>query len=119
MSAQALSFDPGPNKTLAATLNVDGSNLSLLLTFRFNEVAQYWVLTIFSKTQNAIILDSIPLITAGYPAANILRQYSYLGIGSLYLLNMSGVDGEPNESNLGTDFVIIWSDTPIDFRAGV
>jgi hypothetical protein len=46
------------------------------------------------------------------PSANILGQYSYLKIGSAYLLNVGNISSEgPDETNLGTDWKLAWSDT--------
>jgi hypothetical protein len=113
MSAQYIQLSTDPNQTMTVTVNIDNTNKSFLLTFRYNEVAGYWIMTIQNPTTLAVILDSIPLLSGGNPTANILGQYAYLGIGSAYIINVdnSPMDS-PDSTNLGTDFYLIWSDTP-------
>lgn len=100
-----------PNQRLVINPLVDGTPITLNLVLSFNEMAQYWVMAIFDVAGNPL-LSSIPLITGSYPAANILGQYGYLGIGSAYVINASNSTLDyPNNTNLGTDFVLIWGDT--------
>ena len=111
-SLQMIPLDSSPNQTLQTTLTVDGRNITLGITLRYNEIASYWVMTVIDPPTNEIILDSIPLITGQFPAGNILAQYSYLGIGSAYILPTSkGGRDAPDSANLGTDFVLVWGDT--------
>jgi hypothetical protein len=53
------------------------------------------------------------LLTGSYPAANVLGQYGYLAIGSLYIVsaNPDPTSDYPNWSNLGTDWLFCWGDT--------
>jgi hypothetical protein len=115
---QILPLTNDPNQTFEATLNVDNHNVTYDFNLRFNEIANYWVMTIKDPTTNSIILDSIPLVTGDYPAANLLKQYAYLGIGSMWLINISNVPAiveqkinYPNNIDLGVDFKLIWDDT--------
>jgi hypothetical protein len=115
MSQQVIPLTPNPNQTFTVTLNIDSSNITLTMILRYNVIAEYWVLTIINSATQAIILDSIPFVTGDYPAANILGQYTYLQIGSAYVVNTdnSPLDYPDDSTNsLGTDFVLIWSDTP-------
>lgn len=102
-----------PNQTLTTSLNVDGVVTDYQLTLRYNEVAGYWVMSVSDAAGN-LILDSIPLVTGNAPAGNILGQFAYLGIGSAYIINAGGVKFPeyPNNIDLGSDFVLIWGDTP-------
>jgi len=112
VSRQIVPLTNAPNQTLQVTLNVDGASLTLNLGINFNETASYWTMTI-SDDQGNLILDSVPLLVSQYPTANILGQFAYLAIGSAYVVNAtgSGLDS-PDSTNLGTDFLLIWSDTP-------
>ncbi len=111
MATQVIPLTTEPNQTFQTTLSVDGQNIILSLTIRYNEVAGYWVMTITDPATNIILLDSIPLITGAYPAANVLGQYAYLGIGSVYVIKASAVAMDyPDSTNLGTDFVLVWTD---------
>jgi len=112
MSQQLLPLNNAPNQTFVATLQVDGSPLILQLTLRYNDVAKYWATTI-SDQNGDLLLDSIPLITGDNPACNLLRQFDYLEIGSLFILNTTGSVSPdyPDNTNLGVGFVAVWGDT--------
>lgn len=111
MASQLLPVTSQPNQSFTASLKVDGSNLVLRFNLRYNEMAGYWVKTIADKSGNALI-DSLPLVTGSYPAANLLKQYGHLNIGSAYIVNVSGTSLDyPNGESLGTDHLIVWGDT--------
>lgn len=68
-------------------------------------------MAVTDKNHN-VLLDGVPLITGSYPAANLLRQYQYLGIGSAYIVPASsGLPDIPNFDDLGTDFLLVWTDS--------
>lgn len=110
---QLIPLSPLPNQKLVLSLNVDGKVEELFITLRYNEIAAYWVMTVEQPVNN-VILDSIPLVTGEIPAKNILSQFAYLGIGSAQVINASQVSSPnyPNDTDLGTDFVLVWGDTP-------
>lgn len=140
MSLQVIPLSTSPNQQFTAQLTVDKKPLTLNLTVRYNEMAGYWLLSI-SDSSNTLLIDSVPLITGSYPAANILEQQRYLQIGSWYVVNVSnllvesgsdigygeGFYGEgpyggqvgqggtdyPNDTNLGLDFQLWVGDTPL------
>lgn len=100
-----------PNQTLSITLPINSQNITLNLNIRYNTAANYWVMTVADKN-NSVIVDSIPLITGEYPAADIFGQYQYLGIGSAMVVNVSNSSLDfPNDTDLGTDFVLVWGDS--------
>ena len=111
MAIQQIPLTTQPNQTFEIPLDVNGTTIRLTLTIRYNEMANYWVMTV-GDTNGNILVDNVPLITGTWPAANILDAYQYLGIGSAYVINASNasVNDYPNASSLGIDFVLIWSD---------
>ena len=112
MPSQIVPLTAAPNQSLRVALSVDGKTITLQLSVRFNSQAGYWVLTITDQF-GTTLLDSIPMLCGYYPAANLLQQYAYLRIGSAYVINASGVPQDsPSVGNLGSDFVLVWSDTP-------
>lgn len=112
MSAQIVPLTSEPNQTFTAQLSIDGQAVKLQLGVRFNQMAAYWVLSVADAAGNPL-LDSVPMLTGSYPAANILAPYAYLKIGSAYIINASGTTQDaPAGTNLGTDFVLVWDDTP-------
>lgn len=103
-----------PNQTFNVTIPVDGKNITLGFYLRWNDQAGYWMMTIYNYLTNTYYIDSLPLISGILPSANLLKMFSYLRIGSCYLLNVSGTkDDYPTVSNLGTDFLLFWGDTEI------
>jgi hypothetical protein len=110
MSYQILPTDTTPNQTFTAALTIGSSQKTLQFNLRYNEMAGYWVMTIIDPSSGSMLLDSLPLVTGDYPAANLLGQYGYLGLGSLCLINASNTTkiDYPDDSNLGTDFVLVW-----------
>lgn len=97
-----------PNQKFTSTIPVDGKKIKFNFVLRYNTEAKYWVLDIYDS-KNTSLLASVNLICG----LNLLEQYSYLNIGSAYVVKVdkSITTDSPNEYNLGTDFVLVWSDT--------
>jgi len=109
---QLIPLTNSPNQSLTCVLNVDGETLALGLDLNFNETAGYWELAIFDSSGTPL-LSNIPLLCGGFPSANLLGQFIYMALGSAYIINASGVAKDsPDDTDLGTDFVLIWGDTP-------
>jgi hypothetical protein len=108
---QVIPLTTAPNQSLQVALFVNGATLRLNLNIRYNEMANYWVLAISDANSN-LLVDSIPLVTGTWPAANILKQYDYMEIGSAYVVNVSNIFtyDYPNADQLGTNFVLVWGD---------
>ncbi|MDQ7094222.1 hypothetical protein REC12_11540 [Desulfosporosinus sp. PR] len=109
MSMMIIPTTSDPDQSFVTTIPVDGKNLKLRLRIRYNNVAGYWVMSISDPNTNALILDNIPLLAGGYPAADLLEQYSYLGLGSACIVNVgnSSMDS-PDATTLGSDFLLAW-----------
>lgn len=108
---QIVPVSNAPNHTMTVNLSVNGAQLVLGLIFNYNEMVQYWVMSIADANNNILIAD-LPLLTGVWPAANLLSQYQYMNIGSAYILDNSNSDAldYPNSQTLGTDFLLLWSD---------
>jgi hypothetical protein len=112
MSMQTIPLDTSPNQAFQCTLNVDGANVTLYFNIRYNETAKYWQMTISDPVTKEIYLDSVPLLPGNFPSGNLLEQHAHLGIGSAFMLNVTNVAMDhPDDTNLGTDFILVWSDT--------
>ncbi|HJX54078.1 MAG TPA: hypothetical protein VJ801_15025 [Polyangia bacterium] len=110
--SQIVDLTNAPNQRLRVALNVNGGSLTLNLRLYYNTQGGFWVLDISDQTDN-LLVASVPLITGSWPAANILAPYAHLGIGSAFVINQSGAARDwPDDTGLGTDFVLIWDDTP-------
>lgn len=105
--------DSSPNQEFDTTLEIDGSSINLRFKLRYNDMAGYWVMTISDPATGAILLDSIPMITGADPYINLLGQFRHLELGSAFLYKAGNTALDyPDSGNLGTDFLLIWSDTP-------
>ena len=105
--------DSSPNQEFDTTLEIDGSSINLHFKFRYNDMAEYWVMTISDPATGEILLDSIPMITGADPYINLLGQFRHLELGSAFLYKAGNTALDyPDSGNLGTDFLLIWSDTP-------
>lgn len=107
--AQIIPLDNSPNQTLDVQLNVNGANKNLRLFIRFNEAASYRTMAIIDPETGSYLVDAIPLLCGDYPAADLLKPYQYLRIGSAYLLNMGSTADHPDATNM-KDFNLIWGD---------
>lgn len=109
---QILPLDNRPNQKFKTTLSIDGVNKTISFNLKYNEIAKYWVMTISDPIENKILIDSHPILTGEFPAGNILEQFSYLGIGSAFIINTSNASlDSPDNKSLGNDFKMVWSDT--------
>lgn len=108
---QVIPLTTQPNQSFQVSLTVNGATLRLTLTIRYNEMANYWVMTV-ADSNGVTLIDNVPLITGSWPAANILDAYQYMQIGSAYVINVSNSDinDYPNATDLGIDFVLVWGD---------
>jgi len=111
-TAQIIPVTSDPNQTLQSTLNIDSGNIvNLTLNISFNLMAGYWVMQIVDISGN-ILLDSLPFLCGEYPAGNILGQFSYLAIGSMYVINATGIGlDSPSSTTLGNQFVLLADNT--------
>jgi hypothetical protein len=119
MNLQTIPITSDPDQIFQVTLAVNGGSLTLELEIKFNSIAGYWVMTITDPDTDTVLLDSIPLNTSitiadgVNTAMNLLGQYAYMNLGSVYLVNVSGIDMDyPDNTNLGKDFELIWTDNP-------
>ena len=112
MAYRTVPLTNDPNQLFSVRLPVDDQNITLILRMRYNTVAGYWVLGISDEDDNTLIAG-VPLVAGVYPTANLLAQYRYLQIGSLYLLaSGKNATGVPSDTDLATEYTLIWGDTP-------
>jgi len=103
---QEIPLDSTPGQSFTITLSVDNKNVSYGFFLRWNDIAKYWTMDIL--VEGVQKLTGIPLLVN----QNLLGQYQYLQIGSAYLIRVSDNQNEqPDDTNLGTDFILVWGDT--------
>ena len=108
MAFQLIPLDTSPNQQWQVSVSINGVVSTFNVTISYNEVAQLQEMSIYDANFNPLV-TSLPLVTG----LNLLAQFGYLNIGSIAILNVSGVDPPdyPNDANLGTSFVMVWGDT--------
>lgn len=101
-----------PNQTFVLNVPVDDENKRFGINLFYNEQGDFWSMTIFDpQTKNGIV-SNIPLLSAFSKFSNILEQFSYLNIGSLYVVPMKeDKKSRPTKDNIGTDYIVVWGDT--------
>lgn len=103
------------NQVMEITLTIDNVPRTLGFVVQWNRTAAYWTMKVYDPATAEIILDSIPLVRGMYDSANIIQQYRYLKIGAAYLMRIGQPQGDnPTYDNFGTDFLLMWGDTPVD-----
>ena len=108
--AQLIPLTCAPNQTMTVTLSVNGAPLTLNLRLCYNTPAGFWAMDIADESNDPLV-SSVPLLTGIWPGANILAPYNYMRIGSAFLVNQNGaLSDRPDDTNLGSDFVMIWGD---------
>ena len=79
----------------ARLVQIQGLDRATYASYGAQEVYQHVALpalrgAVYDRNGN-LLVDSVPMLTGYYPAANLLCQFVYLGIGSAYIINASGV----------------------------
>lgn len=112
MAWKVIPLSTWPDQDIAVTVEVSGKNIPLRLRIRWNFTYEFWYISVTDSTSNKLLLDSIPLVTGDYPAANLLEQYQHLNIGSAIVVPASELVSHdyPLQDSLGTEFVLMWGD---------
>lgn len=110
MPAQIVPLTTAPNQTMRVTLAINGTTLTLNLAINYNEVGQFWILSVFDTNLNPLV-QSLPLVSGQWPAANLFSAFEYLQIGEIYVINQNGGAGDwPDKTNLGSQWLLLWTD---------
>jgi hypothetical protein len=112
MAEYVIPLTAAPNQYFDCTIPVNGQNRSLRFNVRYNDIGKYWWLEIRDPQTNEFIADNIVLVPGESPAADLLEQLQYLGLGSAAIIDISGGKSDrPDDTNLGVDFVLVWGDS--------
>ena len=113
MTLSVLPVNSNPNQTFECTLPVDGSNRRFKFFFEWNPIGRYWQFDLFDLNNNdEQLLNKQPVYSIDYPYNNIISTYTYKEIGSLYVVATLPNSDRPDFTNLGSDYVLVWGDTP-------
>lgn len=110
-----LPVNSSPNQTFEVSLPIDSQNRRFKFFFSWNPVGQYWQFDLYDiEGEEKQLLSNMPVCPIDYPYNNTILRYEYKEIGSLYVVNVGDTSNlqRPGINNLGTDWVLVWGDTP-------
>ena len=112
MSWHVIPLDTTPDQQFSVTVDVGGVNIPLILHIRYNTEGEFWRMDVTNGKTQKMLISNLPLVTGEYPAANLLRQHGYLGIGSCVMVkNTDMTEAEiPGLFDLGSDFLLLWGE---------
>lgn len=110
MAWHDIPIDPGQDQRFGITVEVGEENIALILHLRYNTEGDFWRMDVTNAVTEEMLISNVPLLTGEYPAADILEQFEYIGIGSAIVLKMTDdAEGDfPNLKNIDTDYVLFW-----------
>lgn len=99
-----------PNQTFSVKVPVGDLNLNLQFYVYWNNIAEYWQLSILNLDTGVKLIDGLPMVRGLAPAGNILHQFEYMGIGSAYLVALNATPDKdyPGLGDWDTNFVLLW-----------
>lgn len=112
MGYKIIPLTSDPDQQFNCVIPVDNKNIKLSFRLRYNTEAEYWVMSI--TKDGSMLVDSLPLLYSEFPAADVMGQYSYFGIGSACICKTSTTElDRPDNASLGDKFVLVWGDTVV------
>jgi len=110
---QYIPLSPDPNQSFRLTVAAsEDKSVELDFNLRWNSETECWYMTLSDPIEQEYYVDDVPLLAGEQSMKNILKLYSYLDIGSCYIIDISGKGtGKPDLYNLGIDFVMLWGYT--------
>lgn len=105
-------LDNTPDQEFNVTVDVGDKNVSLLLHLRYNTVGAFWNMDVADGNTGTVLISRVPMLPGNGEAFNMLRQFSHLAIGTAMIMPMADKvsSDNPDITNLGTDFVLLWGD---------
>jgi hypothetical protein len=100
-------------QTFTLLTEVDGENRKFIVELRFMDKLGYWSMNVKDPSTLAYYLVGVPLLPGIGVTANLFRQFSHKLIGSFYVIGLSDdINSQhPDQSNLGTEWMLVWGDT--------
>lgn len=112
MAWHIIPLETAPDQQFSITVDVGGKNVPMILHLRYNTEGDFWHMDVTDSRTQRMLISNLPLVTGNYPAADLLRQHQYLGIGSALVVKNTEETSEdiPGPFDLGTDFLLLWGD---------
>lgn len=116
MSYHVIQLDTTPDQEFHITVEVDGENIPLIMHLRYNTEGLFWRMDISDGRTGELLICGLPLVTGDYPAADLMRQFQHMGIGSALIVPVTDktAGNIPGIHDLGTDFVLLWGSGDIE-----
>lgn len=116
MSWHEIPLDTTPDQEFHVTVEANGQNIPLILHIRYNTEGQFWRMDVSDGRTAEMLICGVALVTGEYPAADVLHQFSHLGIGSAMVLPVTDITAGnyPGLFDLGTDFILLWGSGDIE-----
>ena len=112
MAWYTVPLDTTPEQEIDITLDMGDEALDLTLHLTYNTEGDFWRMDIRRQEDDEILIANLPMLTGEYPAADLLGQFQYLGIGSAVILKLSDdvISDYPDLESFGTEFALFWYD---------
>lgn len=100
-----------PNQSFTCNVPVNGSNIEFRFELWYNEVAGYWLLSLYKVIGNVPLFSNLPLLHSINTFSNILCQLGYKNIGGC-IIAPTYIDRRsmPDDNGLGTTYIMVWGD---------
>lgn len=110
MSWHVIPLDTAPDQRFSVSVDVGGKNVPLIIHLRYNTEGEFWHMDVIDARTQKTLISNLPAVTGNYPAADLLRQFQYLEIGSAVIVKNTEVTEAdiPGLFDLGTDFLLLW-----------
>ena len=105
---QIIPMEEITNYKFSCIVTIDEGTIDLGFHLMYNDIIDYWTVDVFK--QETEVITAYPLI----PAQNILEQFSYLKIGSAWIVHQSEIDLNeewPSANTLASKWYVVWGDT--------
>ena len=100
-----------PNQKFQCNVPVNGENKKFRFELWYNEIAKYWLLSLFDVATESCIFSNFPLLSSNYKFYDILCQLQYKYIGKCIMLPVvSDRKSMADDKNLGTSYLMVWGD---------
>ena len=116
MSWHEIPLDNTPDQEFHITVEANEKNIPLIMRLRYNTEGNFWHMDISDGNTGKMMISNVPLVTGQFPAADMMRQFQHMGIGSAIILNVTDktAGNIPGMFDLGTDFILLWGSGDIE-----
>lgn len=107
MSYHEIPLTTTPFAQITFKLTLGERNINILLKLRYYDLYELWVADVCDNTSGETLISGMPLV----PGVDLLGQYSYLAIGSAYVMAIEPTTQEqPDSETLGSKWLLLWGD---------